>query len=123
MTRYYVLRDGVPVPEPNLRVWARWFEGSMPERVIGQDEPVPGVCVSTVFLGSDHGYGAESAPVLYETIVFDDDGTGHPLADEQWRYETKAEAVAGHADAVRAVREAALPLPFPPETRPVASAP
>lgn len=116
MSEYYVLRDGEPVPEPNLRVWARWFEDSMPERRVAADEPVPGVRVSTVFLGLDHGFGG--TPLLYETMIFDDDGTGHRLAHEQWRYETKAEAVAGHADAVRAVREAALPLPFPPDVAP-----
>lgn len=103
MTGYYVLLDGEPVPEPDVRRWARWFEGSLAERRVAADEPVPGVRVSTMFLGMDHGFGGP--PLLYETQIFDEGGTGHPLADEQRRYEDKAEAVAGHADAVRLVRE------------------
>lgn len=104
MTNYYVLRDGEPVPELDVRRWARWFEGSLAERRVAADEPVPGVWVSTMFLGLDHGFGG--TPLLYETMIFDDDGMGHPLAEEQWRYQTKAEAVAGHAAVVRAVRDA-----------------
>lgn len=56
---------------------------------------LPGAEVSTVFLGLDHQFG-EGPPVLFETMIF-----GGPLDQEQWRYHTWEEAVAGHRAAVR----------------------
>jgi hypothetical protein len=49
-----------------------------------------------VFLGTDHNLGDYGdAPILYETMIF-----GGPLDQEQWRYASREEAVAGHATAV-----------------------
>ncbi|MCK4858907.1 MAG: hypothetical protein KAT58_13115 [candidate division Zixibacteria bacterium] len=58
--------------------------------------------VSTVFLGLDHNFSGEGHPVLFETMVFGES----PLADEQERYCTWDEAVAGHAAMVKRVKEA-----------------
>ena len=50
--------------------------------------------VSTVFLGLDHGFGAEE-PVLFETMIF-----GGEYDEYCERYCTWDEAVEGHAKAV-----------------------
>jgi hypothetical protein len=75
--------------------------------------------VSTVWLGIDHGFeirGRKHRPVIFETMIFPADGQVvkdsrrddeakivaalHPelrgLIDNQWRYCTEAEAIAGH---------------------------
>lgn len=46
--------------------------------------------VSTVFLGTDHGYG-RGAPILFETMIF-----GGPLDEEQDRFCTVHEARVAH---------------------------
>lgn len=53
--------------------------------------------VSTVFLGSDHGHD-DSTPILFETLVFDEDGSG--LDETMTRYATFDEAIQGHKKAV-----------------------
>jgi hypothetical protein len=100
MTDLYVLDAvGEPVPEPDVGRWSAWFERSDECRVVRQ-EMVGDVRVSTVFLGMDHGYG-EGPAVLWETMVF-----GGPLDEEQDRYTSRADALAGHAAMVAQVREA-----------------
>lgn len=51
--------------------------------------------LSTVFLGLDHSFSDDDAPVLYETMAFDVQGIPD---EEQRRYHTRAEAVAGHCE-------------------------
>lgn len=63
------------------------------------DTTIGDVRVSTVFLMIDHGYSDEGPPILFETLIF-----GGPHDQEMWRYATRAEALAGHAAAVRLVR-------------------
>lgn len=66
--------------------------------------------VSTVWLGIDHGAsrwfqdeGEKAAPVIFETMIFDDtddeNAPEHELKDYQKRYSTEQEAKEGHADA------------------------
>lgn len=99
MSDRYIERDGQPVPEPDLFVWARWFETA--NRHVARDVVGPAE-ISTVFLGLDHGFWGR--PALYETMVF---WRGHPLDQECVRYSTREEAVAGHEEMVGRV-EAAL---------------
>ncbi len=106
--RYILNEDGQPVECPDIGEWGRWMElgiGANPRRVsytVIQDDP--GVYVSTVFLGLDHGFGRDernTLPVLWETMVF-----GGPMDGEQDRYETKNQAIAGHLTIVDEVRKA-----------------
>ena len=60
--------------------------------------------VSTVFLGSDHGFGGPS--VFFETMVFAD---GSYQSEYQRRYGTWDEAVAGHEVAVEFARSMLRP--------------
>lgn len=96
-------RDGRLVPAANLLEWASYMEKARHLRGVARDF-VEDVLVSTVFLGLDHSHGF-GPPLLYETMTFGaDDETGGP-----WRYPTRAEALAGHAQVVAQV-EAALAL-------------
>jgi hypothetical protein len=56
--------------------------------------------VSTVFLVIDHNWG-DGPPLLYETMVFRD---GDWVGEDQWRYSTRAAALAGHEEAVATLR-------------------
>jgi len=96
----YILKDGVPVPEPDLMTFATWFETANRtlEQTTVSDEPP--IVVSTVFLGIDHSFG-EGPPVLWETMVF-----GGSLDCAQQRATTAEDARLVHAAMVAQVREA-----------------
>jgi hypothetical protein len=83
-----------------VEIWSHEY------RRVAQDY-VGDVHVSTVFLPIDHGWidwryaGPDYRPVLFETMVF---GYGDGDDEFQWRYRTEAEALAGHAIILEAVR-------------------
>jgi hypothetical protein len=95
---YYVLVDGEPLRVSDVRAWAHWFETA--DRSVACTDVGPGR-VSTVFLGIDHNYFS-GPPVLWETMIFDVPG----VECRQWRYTSRAAAVAGHAEAVDMARMA-----------------
>jgi hypothetical protein len=111
MRRYILNAAGDPAPCEDLLEWARWYE-ERDNRRVALDE-VNGVRVSTVFLGLDHGWG-RGAPVLWETMSFPREDT--PPDDPRWkwsdyqeRYTSAADARAGHARVVEAVRRGEPP--------------
>ena len=79
-----------------MREWARWLETA--ERHIG-DDTINGKRVSTVFLGIDHNFSFSGPPLLFETMVFGDDGRGDE--EEIERYATYEEAEEGHKRIVK----------------------
>ena len=83
----YILEGHTPVVIGNLYEWACLFKGA-DGRVARTAHG--GVIVSTVFLGLDHNWG-DGPPLLFETMVF-----GGEHDEEQERYATWDEAVAGH---------------------------
>ena len=86
----YILNDaGNPVAEHDPLTWALWFQTA--ERRVAYDELPDDMRVSTVFLGLDHSFGS-GPPLLFETMVF-----GGELDQEQERYSTREQALAGHA--------------------------
>jgi hypothetical protein len=100
---YYVLDEhGEPCPEDDLEKWGKWFMTDE-RRVVRRNtfERVgKEITVSTVFLGSDHNFGACGAPVLWELMVFglDDD-------DEiQERFTSREAAIAEHERLLEALR-------------------
>ena len=95
MTGTYILVDGEP-READLMTWATWFESA--DRIIARTEQ-GGVMVSTVFLGVDHNFSPEGAPVLWETMVI-----GGPLDGEQEYYTSVAAAQDGHEKTVERVK-------------------
>ena len=52
--------------------WANWVSG---QNCIIKQTDTMGKFVSTVFLGIDHNFTGKGKPVLFETMVFDQDGT------------------------------------------------
>jgi hypothetical protein len=77
----------------DLWCWAFMFEFQHKWRVL-QQTPIGLAMISTVFLGTDHSWGM-GRPILYESMIF-----GGPMDQEQDRYATREEALAGHADLV-----------------------
>jgi len=104
-TQKYILKGHELVPV-DLLTWARWFETA--NRHVAVDWPVPGIRVSTVFLGFDQSFpGQKGPPLFFETMIFG----GGELDEKQWRYSTWEEAERGHAAAVALVlAKAKLPL-------------
>jgi hypothetical protein len=117
---YYILDGDTPVPVGDVLDWARLSVDSAQNVIartylsrtgdvlpMGADpftRPADTYAlVSTVFLGSDHGYAwltDDAPPLLFETMVF----LGDAASDEertafeppQWRYVTAAQARATH---------------------------
>lgn len=79
---------------PDRSFWAN------PRRFVGNTF-VEGVRISTVFLGLDQSLGWSDDPLLYETAVFDLDGSSEII----WRYSSREGALAGHDQIAAAVRE------------------
>lgn len=107
---YYLWRDGEPVPVDQYE----WVFGQRDPLSPGAEVPSrrhvayvewpDGVSVSTVFLEINHAWPPSATPVLFETMIF---WAGQPELDNwQKRYATKAEAEAGHQEAVALVRAA-----------------
>lgn len=113
---HYVLggADGrAVIAEPDLFVWARWFEEasyntgdnpdpSKPTRRVAYTSLPHGGFVSTVFIGLDHSFRLERGkpwerPVVFETMS----KIGDDWEDYFDRYCTWDEAVAGHSKIVR----------------------
>jgi hypothetical protein len=99
MSDKYILDGHQAVPTDDLIEWARWLETA--DCHVAQDTPVPGVRVSTIFLGLDHSFGRRTEPLLFETMVF-----GGRLDQERERYSTWEEAEQGHRAMLQKVREA-----------------
>jgi hypothetical protein len=93
---YWILDDEHNAVETDLETWGRFFQSGA--RTVRREDDIDGVCVSTVFLGMDHGFD-DGPPTLFETMVF-----RGPLDEHQWRYATWDEAVAGHERIVQHVR-------------------
>lgn len=68
-----------------------------------------GIEVSTIWLGMDHGFATlfdkDAAPIVFETMVFDEHGVRHDLnALFMQRYATEGEAILGHKETVEAIK-------------------
>jgi hypothetical protein len=87
---HYILEGRDPVPA-DMDTFAAWYygAGALERRRVAFDT-LGAIEVSTVFLGRDHAFGL-GPPVLFETLVF-----GGPLDGDMLRYETYADAEAGH---------------------------
>lgn len=101
MRNYIVEPGGIIREEPDILLWAAWYEGSADQpfesggRIVGRDKLANSVLVSTVFLGIDHSFHGGS-PIIFETMIF-----GGEHDEMQDRYATVEAAREGHADAVK----------------------
>lgn len=85
MSQSYYSRKGEPITSAE---WMKEWEGDG-KRVA--KTTVGDYVVSTVYLGLDHNWGI-GPPLIFETMIF---GAG-PHDQEQWRYSTVEDAIAGH---------------------------
>ena len=109
MSRYFILRNGDVIEEPDHPSWAEWYESSFKEvECIDRTELTHG-SVSTHFLAVDMTLARDASPLLFETRV-----TGGWLADQRQRYATIEEARAGHESWVARVREVEEENQLPP---------
>jgi hypothetical protein len=109
----YILDGHTPVPVPveDTLSWAQWFENGDKRRVANTS--INGWSVSTVFLGLDQSHGFSSPPILFETMIFSQTekvkamGKMFRKSMENYcrRYATWDEALAGHEEAVKMIRE------------------
>jgi len=83
---YYILNGKEPVGTNDITEWGKCMEG---KRHVGNNH-IFGIHISTVFLGTDHGWNSD-VPILFETMVF-----GGYYDEYQWRYATWKEAEKGH---------------------------
>ena len=95
---YILDKDGNPVPCPDVKKWAKWFEKDG-NRVVALNELPNGVSVSTVFLGIDYNAPRGGKPILWETMIFNGEYGGY-----QKRYTSLELAKEGHKKAVNLVR-------------------
>jgi hypothetical protein len=103
----YIWEDGRAIPTDDLALWGAQFQS--PDRIVEQTQVSEGVKVSTVFLGMDHSFCGIGPPVLWETMIF-----GGPHDQDQRRYTSREDAIAGHAEMVALARS----TPHPPERSP-----
>ena len=94
MESFYFGRDGKPMSPAE---WVDAMENG--DRQVDRTE-VGDAVVSTVWMGINHQFG-DGPPLIFETMIFDG-----PLDQAQWRYATEAEAIAGHAKAVKEAKAA-----------------
>ena len=88
----YILDGRKAVKCYDILTRAKWFEKA--DRHVEKTESGD-ISVSTVFLGLDHQFG-DGPPLLFETMIF-----GGEHDEDQWRYETWADAEKGHAEACK----------------------
>ena len=79
-----------------MREWGEWFQDSRGDdrRRVAEDE-IDGKRISTVFLGMDHNLYGEGRPLIFETMVFDENG--HEMYTN--RYSLWEESLNGHEKA------------------------
>jgi len=97
---WYILEDG-KIKSATIEEWSVWFNDVENRRIDYTEEE--DFCVSTVFLGMDHGLGYSEKPLLFETLI---QKGPKPLQDKIYRYSTMGEAKAGHYALVRMLRGA-----------------
>lgn len=110
MKPYILDADRRPIPidmsaDGALITWSQWCataDRQVAHDQLGVEDGQPAFQVSTVFLGLEHGQDETGAPLLYETLVFVEDGTTRDLR----RYASLEAAQAGHARIVGALRDA-----------------
>lgn len=95
----YYHRDGTPyegTPEDpsGTLAWGKDFENIKLKRVVKTD--VKHGYVSTVWMGLDHSFG-DGPPLIFETMYFGKNDEG----EDQERYSTEEEAMAGHERMVK----------------------
>lgn len=93
----YYDRAGNPVSS-----LTEWLRRRTQDQVTVARTELPGVVVSTVWLGIN--LSVDEPPVLFETAIF-----GGPHNETHWRYATEAAALAWHDQVVSALKAGRQP--------------
>jgi hypothetical protein len=97
--------DGKPM---TVEEWAAMFERRSTDPDTSwwrKQTEVAGVQVSTVWLGLNHQWNPDEPPLIWETMIFGDEGD----SGDQWRYTSREEAFADHDRIVACLREGRKP--------------
>lgn len=100
----YILKDKIAIPCGDVSEWSEYM--CRADRTVAKTQ-YENIVISTVFLGVDHNVGDEGEPLLFETMIFEDEDYGHPvsfsLSDKGFsivgdnkRYSFYGEAEEGH---------------------------
>jgi hypothetical protein len=109
MGKYYILRDGEVVEEPDHSIWSEWYESYHDRVSCIATTQTSHATVSTRFLAVNLTLSKNDPPLLFETKV------KGGWMDGQWeRFATPAEARAGHDEWVARVRAAEDENELPP---------
>ena len=100
MGRYYILRDGEVIEEPDYTKWSAWFESAYKNVELIAESRLGGSTVSTRFLALSMTLAQDSPPMLFETTV-----NGGWLDNQRERFSSLDEANTGHENWVRRVKE------------------
>lgn len=96
MREFYIL-DGHEIKQvEDVVTWAKWFEKA--DLHVANDRIDDDTIVSTVFLGLDYSFDVKL--LIFETMVF-----GGKMDGEMERYSTWDEAVTGHNEMIKRVKE------------------
>lgn len=89
--RFYKLNPDKTVEPTGPLSWATAFE--IEDRTVLKTN-LKGYFVSTVFLGLNHQFYRDGPPLIFETMIFNEEGPMHELFMD--RYSTYNEALLGH---------------------------
>lgn len=95
----YILKNGIPVLEPDVLKWHKWFETN--DRHIKRDVINQNIIVSTFFTGMNYNFD-DGLPVLFETMVFMGEGIAHEWTE---RYTSVNEALKHHELIVQIIQK------------------
>lgn len=109
MGRYYVLRDGEVIEEPDHDSWYEWYEHSYKDVEVVAETRLANCTVRTRFLAMNLTLAQDAPPQVFETKI-----SGGWLANEGERFATLAEARTGHERWVSRVREVQAENHLPP---------
>ena len=97
----YYDRQGDPM---TMEEWGR-KHADFSYKVIKQ-ESVSGHLVSTVWMGIDHRFTEKGAPLIFETMIFDQREDADSFSEDYCeRYSTEDAALAGHDQALAWLRD------------------
>lgn len=112
MSDYYILKEDHTTEPCEMLDWAMWASSNR-EKLVVKQETVNDVKVSTVFIGLNHAFLGQGAPLIFETMIF-----GGPHDQYQERYCTWEEAEEGHERALKLAKKSIEPpnQTLPPES-------
>jgi hypothetical protein len=104
---YYKLDENKSVIPSSLEEWSNLTEGTLPANFkhVG-NEIVNGNRISTVFIGMCFDFMNNGIPLVFETMIFDENGS----SCYQDRYSTWKEAEEGHQYAIELVKHKNLAI-------------